>query len=396
MNSLEWRATAGLASVYAARMLGLFMILPVFALFARDLEDATPVRIGLALGIYGLTQAALQIPFGMVSDRLGRKPVIVAGLLLFAAGSLLAAMSRDLDWIIAGRALQGSGAIAAVSNALLADLTRAEYRTQAMLVVGIAIGAAFTGALMLGPVLDAWIGVPGIFAVTAVLALACVPLVWFVVPRPGASRRQAHAGIGRDMRAVLASPQLLRLDLGVFVLHACLTAIFLAVPAALSDRGGLPAAEHWRVYLPVMLASLALTLPLIHLAERRGLLKQVFTIAVAALAVATAAMIWAQNGLWPLVACLLVFFGAFNLLEASMPSLLSRLCDPTLRGAGMGAFSSCQFLGAFAGGALGGVAQDLLGNAGVFAAAAALCLIWLGFAVGLQPPVASVSAAGAD
>lgn len=185
MNSLEWRATAGLASVYAARMLGLFMILPVFALFARDLEDATPVRIGLALGIYGLTQAALQIPFGMVSDRLGRKPVIVAGLLLFAAGSLLAAMSRDLDWIIAGRALQGSGAIAAVSNALLADLTRAEYRTQAMLVVGIAIGAAFTGALMLGPVLDAWIGVPGIFAVTAVLALACVPLVWFVVPRPG-------------------------------------------------------------------------------------------------------------------------------------------------------------------------------------------------------------------
>lgn len=396
MNSIEWRAAGGLAAVYAVRMLGLFMILPVFALFARDLADATPLRVGLALGIYGLTQAALQIPFGIASDRLGRKPVIVAGLLLFAAGSLLAAISRDLDWIIAGRALQGSGAIAAVSNALLADLTRVERRTQAMLVVGIAIGGAFTGAMILGPVLDAWIGVPGIFAVTAVLALACIPLVWFVVPRPAAGERRAHAGAGRDMRVVLASPQLLRLNLGVFILHACLTAIFLAVPAALSDRGGLPAAEHWRVYLPVMLASLALTLPLMHLAERRGYLKQVFMFAVAMLAVAVAAMTWAQNALWPLVAALLLFFGAFNLLEASLPSLLSRLCDPALRGAGMGAFSSCQFLGAFAGGVLGGIAQDRFGNAGVFLGAAALCLGWLLFAAGLQAPVARQGAAEAD
>lgn len=396
MNSIEWRAAGGLAAVYAVRMLGLFMILPVFALFARDLADATPLRVGLALGVYGLTQAALQIPFGLVSDRLGRKPVIVAGLLLFAAGSLLAAVSRDLDWIIAGRALQGSGAIAAVSNALLADLTRTGRRTQAMLVVGVAIGGAFTGALILGPVLDAWIGVPGIFTVSAVLALACIPLVWFVVPRPVAVERDVHTGLGRDMRLVLASPQLLRLDLGVFILHACLTAIFLAVPAALSDRGGLPAAEHWRLYLPVMLASLALTLPLMHLAERRGRLRQVFVFAVAILTAAVAAMTWAQNALWPLVAALLVFFGAFNLLEASLPSLLSRLCDPALRGAGMGVFSSCQFLGAFAGGVLGGIAQDRFGNAGVFLGAAALCLIWLAFASGLRPPVASAPAHGAD
>lgn len=396
MNSIEWRAAGGLAAVYASRMLGLFMILPVFALFARDLADATPVRVGLALGIYGLTQAALQIPFGIASDRLGRKPVIVAGLLLFAAGSFLAAVSRDLDWIIIGRALQGSGAIAAVSNALLADLTRAERRTQAMLVVGIAIGSAFTGAMILGPVLDAHIGVPGIFAVTAVLALVCIPLVWFVVPNPVAGARREHAPAVRDLRAVFVSPQLSRLNLGVFILHASLTAIFLAVPVALSDRAGLPAAEHWRVYLPVMLASLVLTLPLMHLAERRGHIRRVFLFAVALLAAAIAAMTWAQNGLWTLVAVLLAFFGAFNLLEATLPSLLSRLCDPELRGAGMGAFSSCQFLGAFAGGVLGGIAQDRFGNPGIFFGAACLCLIWLGFAVGLRPPVASASAAGAD
>jgi MFS family permease len=388
MNVLEWRATGGLAAVYAARMLGLFMILPVFALFARDLVDATPVRVGLALGVYGLTQAALQIPFGVASDRIGRKPVIVFGLLLFAAGSLLAAVSRDLDWIIAGRALQGSGAIAAASNALLADLTRAECRTQAMLVVGIAIGAAFTGALILGPVLGAWIGVPGIFAVTALLALACIPLVWFVVPRPAAGRGRTHAGIGGDLRAVLAAPQLLRLDLGVFILHACLTAIFLAVPAALSDRAGLPVGDHWRVYLPVMLASLALTLPLMHLAERRGHLRRVFLFAVTLLAAAVLLMTWAQDALWSLIAVLLLFFGAFNLLEASLPSLLSRLCDPALRGAGMGVFSSCQFLGAFAGGVLGGVAQSCFGNTGIFLGAAALCLGWLLVAAGLRPPVA--------
>lgn len=396
MNAYEWRAAGGLATVYAARMLGLFMILPVFALFARDLADATPVRVGLALGIYGLTQAVLQIPFGVASDRFGRKPVIVAGLLLFAGGSVLAAVSRDLDWIIAGRALQGSGAIAAASNALVADLTREARRTQAMLVIGIAIGAAFTGALILGPVLDAWIGVPGIFAVTAVLALACIPLVWFVVPHPGPVPSRAHAGILRDLRQVLSSSQLLRLDLGVFILHACLTAIFLAVPAALSDSAGLPSERHWQVYLPVMFASLALTLPLMYLGERRGHLKTVFLAAIAALAIASAVLVWAQATLAGLVAALLLFFGAFNLLEASMPSLLSRLCDARLRGAGMGAFSSGQFLGAFAGGFLGGIAQDMFGNAGVFAGTAALCLLWLVFAAGLRPPVARVSAGGAD
>lgn len=396
MNALEWRATGALAAVYGVRMLGLFMILPVFALFARDLADATPMRVGLALGIYGLTQAALQIPFGMLSDRIGRKPVIVAGLLLFAAGSVLAAVSRDLDWIIVGRALQGSGAIAAASNALVADLTRPERRTQAMLIIGISIGAAFTLALILGPVLDAWIGVPGIFLVTAGLALLCIALVWLVVPRPTAPPARAHAGIGHDMREVLSSPQLLRLDAGVFILHACLTAIFLAVPAALSDRAGLPAGDHWRVYLPVMLASLALTLPLMHFSERRGQLKAVFLLAVGGLATASAAMVWAQDSLGWLVAALLLFFGAFNLLEATMPSLLSRLCDSGLRGAAMGAFSSSQFLGAFAGGFVGGWAQETFGNVGVFVAAAVLCLIWLGFAAGLNPPVATVSEAGAD
>ena len=214
MNALEWRATGGLASIYAVRMLGLFMILPVFALYAQDLPSATPFQVGLALGIYGLTQALLQIPFGMASDRVGRKPMIVFGLLVFAAGSALAAAADTIHWIIAGRALQGAGAIAAVTNALLADLTRERQRTTAMLVLGIGIGASFTLALMLGPVLDRWIGVPGIFGLTVVLALACIPLVIWVVP-PAPAKRAAHAGILRDIRRVVADGQLLRLDAGI-------------------------------------------------------------------------------------------------------------------------------------------------------------------------------------
>ncbi len=395
MNALEWRATGGLAAIYAARMLGLFMILPVFALYAQDLPAATPFQVGLALGIYGLTQALLQIPFGMASDRVGRKPMIVFGLLVFAAGSALAAAADNIHWIIAGRALQGAGAIAAVTNALLADLTRERQRTTAMLVLGIGIGASFTLALMLGPVLDRWIGVPGIFGLTVVLALACIPLVIWVVP-PAPATRAAHAGILRDVRRVVADGQLLRLDAGIFILHAILTALFVVVPVTLADDLGVAKGHHWMIYLPVMLGSLALTVPLMRLAEGRGHTRAVFLGAVALLAIAAAALIWGQGSVVGMVAALLAFFGAFNLLEATLPSLVSRVCDTSVRGAGLGVYSASQFFGAFVGGAAGGLTFQHLGATGVFGGSALLAVIWLIVAWGLRPPVAQQLPAGAD
>jgi len=387
MNAQEWRATGGLTSLYTVRMLGLFMILPVFALYARDLPDATPLAIGLALGIYGLSQALLQIPFGIASDRWGRKPVIIAGLLLFAAGSLIAATASTLEWIIIGRALQGSGAIAAATNALLADLTRDSERTKAMLVLGIGIGASFMLALMLGPLFETIIGVPGIFALTAVLALVCIPILLWIVPAAPAPRA-AHAGIAGDLRTVLSNPQLLRLDAGIFILHAILTGLFLALPGVLKDAVGLPEARHWALYLPVMLGSLLLTLPMIHLAERRGHLKLMFMSAVALLALSNAALLLLPPTLFAVAGVLFAFFAAFNLLEATLPSLISRICPQNLRGAGLGMYSSSQFMGAFAGGSLGGLTAQYFGSAGVFAGSAILALIWLFLAVGLEPPAA--------
>lgn len=395
MNAGELRATGSLAGLYAVRMLGLFMVLPVLALYTRHLPDATPLRTGLALGIYGLTQALLQIPFGIASDRWGRKPVILAGLAIFAAGSLVAALASDVNWVIAGRALQGGGAIAAAINALLADLTREAERTKAMLVLGIGIGASFMLALMLGPVLDGVIGVPGIFMLTTVLALVCVPvLIWAVPSAP--PPRAAHANIWRDMRRVLGDRQLLRLDAGIFLLHAMLTALFVSVPVVLDGRLGVPKVQHWMVYLPVMLASLVLTLPLMHLAERRARLKEVFLTAVAVLAVANLSLIWLETTLAGLVVALFAFFGAFNLLEATLPSLISRFCPEHLRGAGMGVYSASQFLGAFCGGLLGGIASRYAGAVGVFGVCAGLATVWLVIAAGLRAPVARSQTAGAD
>lgn len=395
MNAFEWRATGGLAAVYAVRMLGLFMILPVFALYARGLPGVTPFEIGLALGAYGLTQALLQIPFGLLSDRWGRKPLIIAGLLIFAGGSALAAGADSIGWIIAGRALQGAGAIAAVASALLADLTREAKRTVAMLVLGVGIGVSFTAAMVLGPVLAKWVGVPGIFALTALLAVACIPLVLWVVPAAPAPAR-AHRGVFRNMAAVLADRQLLRLDAGVFILHAILTALFVALPLTLADDLAVDRADHWLIYLPVMLASVALSLPLIQVGERRGHSKALFVAAVAVLAMAAGGLVWAQQGLVGVVLGLFAFFVAFNVLEASLPSLVSRVCPYQLRGAGMGVYSSSQFLGAFFGGALGGLAYQWAGATGVFAGAAVAALAWLVIAAGLRAPVARGVPAEAD
>jgi len=386
MTPSERRATFGLAGVYGFRMLGLFLILPVFALFAEKLPGATPFLTGLAVGIYGLTQAVLQIPFGLLSDRIGRKPVIFGGLLLFALGSIIAASAQDVWMVIFGRAVQGSGAIAAAVMALAADLTREENRTKAMATIGMTIGASFMLAMMAGPVLGRLIGVSGIFWLTAVLALLGIALVALVVPTP------ARSSVHRDAETVpamfdrvLRNPELLRLDFGIFSLHLILTALFLAVPVVLRDLGLEPLQHSW-LYLPVMLGSIAAMVPFIILAERRGLMKQVFLGAVGALALAQFALgLYAQQ-FWGFVAALALFFTAFNLLEATLPSLVSKVAPVDAKGTAMGVYSTSQFGGAFVGGVLGGWIHQQFGLAAVFQAGAVIGVIWLLLASGMRKP----------
>lgn len=386
LDPVERRTAYSLAAIYALRMLGLFLILPVFALYAEELPEVTPLLVGLAVGIYGLTQAVLQIPFGLLSDRIGRKPVIVGGLLVFALGSVVAAMAEDIHMVILGRALQGSGAIAAAVMALAADLSREEVRTRVMATIGVSIGAAFMASLILGPVLNHWIGVPGIFWLTAVLALGGVAVALFLVPRADRSRVHRDAEpVPAQFRAVLRDRDLLRVDFGVFALHMMLTALFLAVPLILRDLG-LANESHWQIYLPVMIASVAGMVPLIILAEKRRHMKGVLLGAVSVLGLAQLLMYLVGQAWIGMVSGLLLFFVAFNLLEASLPSLVAKMAPAAAKGTAMGFFSSSQFLGAFAGGLLGGWAHQALGLNGVFLLGACLALAWLLLAAGMSNP----------
>jgi MFS family permease len=387
MSRAELRAALSLSGVYAFRMLGLFMILPVFALYAAELEDVTPALVGLALGAYGITQAVLQIPAGLLSDRIGRKPVIIGGLVIFALGSIVAARANSIEIIILGRALQGAGAIAAAIMALTADLTREEHRIKAMALIGMSIGLSFAAAMVLGPVFNEWVGLSGIFWITALLAVAGMLVVVFLVPTPAVSRphREAEA-VPAQFGRVLRHPELLRLDFGILVLHTILTASFLALPLVLRDEAGIASSHHWKVYLPVLVSSVLLMLPLIILAERKGHTKPVFLFAIALLIVAELGLYFLPVSVASMVVLLVVMFTAFNLLEAMLPSLVSRVAPVDCRGTAMGFYSSSQFLGTFLGGMLGGILQGMYGLHVIFLFAALGALVWWLLAAAMKPP----------
>jgi MFS family permease len=382
----ERRAGLSLALIYAFRMLGLFMIMPVFALYAEQLPEATHFLTGLALGVYGLTQAILQIPFGMLSDRIGRKPVILAGLVIFALGSLVAAYADTIYGIIIGRALQGSGAIAAALMALAADLSREEHRTKMMALIGASIGIAFAASMVLGPVINTWIGISGIFFITAVLALAGIAILYLIVPDPVHVHFHSDAEVQSVALAdVLRDGQLLRLDLGIFVLHFSLMCVFLVMPLELRDTASLNAAEHWKLYLPVFALSLLIMLPFVIMAERKRKLKQVFIGAIVTVFVAVAGFIYSHS-LVTLTISLVLFFAGFNLLEASLPSLISKTARATQKGTAMGVYSSSQFMGAFAGGVVGGAAHGQWGIDGLYITVLVVLCLWLLLASSMRQP----------
>ena len=387
MSRAELRAALSLSGVYAFRMLGLFMILPVFALYAAELEDVTPALVGLALGAYGITQALLQIPAGLLSDRIGRKPVIIGGLVIFALGSIVAARADSIEIIILGRALQGAGAIAAAIMALTADLTREEHRIKAMALIGMSIGLSFAAAMVLGPVFNEWVGLSGIFWITALLAVAGMLVVVFMVPTPAVSRphREAEA-VPAQFGRVLRHPELLRLDFGILVLHTILTASFLALPLVLRDEAGIASSHHWKVYLPVLVTSVLLMLPLIIQAERKGHVRAVFLFAIALLMLAELGLYFLPVTVAGVVVLLVVMFTAFNLLEAMLPSLVSRVAPVDCRGTAMGFYSSSQFLGTFLGGMVGGVLQGMFGLHVIFLFAALGALVWWLLATAMKPP----------
>lgn len=390
MTSDERRASVSLASIYALRMLGLFLVLPVFALEARKYPGGDdPALLGLAMGIYGLTQAILQLPLGMASDRFGRKRVIVLGLLVFAAGSFWAASAETLMALVWGRSLQGAGAISAAVSALLADLTRDEVRTKAMALVGASIGLMFAVSLVVSPVLNAWLGLHGLFALTGVLALLGVLVIWRGVPaEPAQSETQERVGL----RDVFKHAGLRRLNFGVFVLHAVQLSMWMAVPALL-EQAGLPKDVHWKVYLPAVGLSFILMGGLFAL-ERRGHLKTVLRMSIVLMTLVQLGLVWqaqAVPALWPMGVLLFLFFVGFNIMEASQPSLVTRMAPSRMRGAAMGVYNTLQSLGFFVGGGLGGLLVKSGGAHVLFLATAAALVLWLVAVWGLELPQRSAA-----
>ncbi len=387
MTPLELRASFSLASIFALRMLGLFLILPVFAIEAGKYPGGDdPALIGLTMGIYGLTQALLQFLYGIASDRLGRKPVIVFGLLLFALGSFVAALAPSLNWLAIGRAVQGAGAVSAAVTALLADQTRDAVRTKSMALVGASIGLMFALSLVLAPLLVAYIGLAGLFAMTGTLALLGVAVVLWWVPAEPLQHKNLPRG---RLPEVLRLAALLRLNFGVFVLHAVQLAMWMAVPAMLV-QAGLARDHHWWVYLPAVLGSFVVMGGTLFRLEKRGYLRAVFLTSIALMATVQLGLLLAVGSVSvaSMGGLLFVFFYGFNVLEASQPSMVSRMAPIHVRGAAMGVYNTLQSLGFFAGGVMGGWLMKHVGATGLFAVCAGLMLLWLLVAWPMRAPKA--------
>lgn len=374
-----------IAAIFSFRMLGLFMLIPVFTIYAPSLKGATPYLIGLALGGYGLTQGLLQIPFGMLSDRFGRKPIIAIGLALFALGSIIGALTDSIYGMILARCFQGMGAIGSVLIALLADLTPDEQRTKSMAVIGMTIGLSFSLAMLISPYISRHYGLSAIFIVSVILALVALILLYLVIPTPKQERFHSESEANASLIAVvLKNSQLLRLDAGIFCQHFILTATFFAIPLLLQEQIKLGhLSQQWHFYLPILFFSFVLMVPFIIFAEKKQKMKPVFLGAILLTALAQCCLVLFSQQWWTFCFTMFAYFLAFNFLEASLPSLISKLAASGAKGTAMGVYSSCQFLGIFAGGSMAGVLFLWQGNKGIFIFNAFVGLFWFLFALSM-------------
>ena len=390
MTSTERKASISLASIYGLRMLGMFLILPIFAIYATHYQGGNNIQlVGMALGAYPLAQALFQLPYGMASDKFGRKNMIVIGLIMLIIGSIVVAMADNIYMVILGRAIQGAGAVSAAVTALLADLTREEHRTKAMAMIGSTIGVTFAISLVLGPALAHWVGIAGIFWLTAILAALAILVIKFVVPNPLISSFHSDASAApAKLKDVLKNGQLLRLNYGIFALHAAQMAMFIVVPFAILKTSHLTVNQHWKIYLPILVGSFMLMIPAIIVGEKKNLLKQVFIGAVALMLVAQLCFAGLIGSFWGVIFSLFAYFVAFNTLEASLPSLISKLAPAAAKGTAMGVYNTSQSLGAAVGSLVGGYLSHHYGFSAVFIFCAVLMGIWLLASFSMKTPPA--------
>jgi MFS family permease len=387
MSPLEIKSSVLLASIYSLRMLGIFLILPIFSIYASELSGRpTEFQIGLAFGIYGLTQAILQIPFGMTSDRLGRKPVIYFGLLLFIIGSFIAGVSEQIEGVIIGRAIQGSGAISAVLTAFLSDLTSDKSRTKGMAIIGASIGLTFALSLVISPILNKLIGVPGIFLLMGILAFIALGVVRFFIDEP-LDNKKINSENSNDIKTILKNFDLNRLNFGIFALHASQISMFMAIPFYLINQGDIPLNQHWLIYLPVLAISFIFIVPMIIFSEKKNKTKESFIFSIALLFVTQFLFIYFSNGIVGIIIALIFYFIGFNYLEASLPSLVSKLAPIQRRGLALGVYNSSQSLGIFVGGSLGGLIANFYGYQGTFLFCSLLIMIWFTLSITMKMPI---------
>ena len=387
MSPLEIKSSVLLASIYSLRMLGIFLILPIFSIYASELSGRpTEFQIGLAFGIYGLTQAILQVPFGMTSDRLGRKPVIYFGLLLFIIGSFIAGISEQIEGVIIGRAIQGSGAISAVLTAFLSDLTSDKSRTKGMAIIGASIGLTFALSLVISPILNELIGVPGIFLLMGILAFIALGVVKFFIDEP-LDKKKIDSESANDIESILKNFDLNRLNFGIFTLHASQISMFMAIPFYLINQGETPLNQHWSIYLPVLVVSLIFIVPMIIFSEKKNKVKEFFLFSIALLFATQFLFIYCSNGIVGIVMALTFYFIGFNYLEASLPSLVSKLAPIQRRGLALGVYNTSQSLGIFVGGSFGGLIANFYGYQGTFLFCSLLIMIWFILSISMKTPI---------